>query len=169
MRWTSRSPAKTRAAGRALASAFDEAGAVVVLTGPLGAGKTVFAKGVAEGLGLAGDALASPTFVLASELETPGGLRLVHADLYRVESLGELEAAGWWDWLAPGTVVLVEWGERLPEALPPDRLELRLSGPTPDGGARSGEARARGAGAEAVLRRFEEALAAGAALAGATR
>ena len=96
------------------------------LGGALGAGKTVFAKGLAEGLGLPEERVTSPTFVIAQELPTPRGPRLVHADWYRVEHAEELDAAGLDDWLAPGTLLVVEWGERFPEALPSDRLEVHL-------------------------------------------
>jgi len=131
--WASPSPERTRelAAGlaRAVAAGAGEA-LVVALEGPLGAGKTVFAKGLAEGLGLDPARVASPTFVIASEYPVAhGGMeRLVHADLYRVGSAGELEAAGLRDWLEPGTLLVVEWADRLPGALPPDRLTVRFLG-----------------------------------------
>jgi len=150
MRWHSQSPAETRAAAHALAAGLGLDGGVVALLGPLGAGKTLFAKAVAEGLGAPGGASASPTFVIAHELPTPGGLRLVHADFYRVESAAELEAAGLRDWLEPGTLLLVEWGDRFPEALPKDRLEVRLAH-GPEAESRQLEARAGGPAAAALL------------------
>jgi len=77
MPWHSRSPAETRALARALGESVEAEGLVVALSGPLGAGKTVFAKGVAQGLGLDPAWLASPTFVIAAELEdvAAGNLR----------------------------------------------------------------------------------------------
>ncbi|MAE93674.1 MAG: tRNA (adenosine(37)-N6)-threonylcarbamoyltransferase complex ATPase subunit type 1 TsaE [Deltaproteobacteria bacterium] len=137
MSWPSRSPEETRALGRNLARALAERsqgrGWVVSLIGPLGAGKTQFAKGVAEGLGVPASQVASPTFVIANEWSSPGGGRLVHADWYRIESELELETAGLHDWLAPGTGLLVEWGDRFPAALPADRLEVRIdAGAGPD-------------------------------------
>jgi tRNA threonylcarbamoyladenosine biosynthesis protein TsaE len=154
MRWRSRAPSETRTAGRELAEEVGPRGAVVALIGPLGAGKTVFAKGVAEGLAIPPALLASPTFTIAHELAAPGGLRLVHADLFRIESPGELEAAGWLDWLAPGTLLLVEWADRWPEELPPERLELRLAFVPEGEGERDLDARAFGAGAAALLERW---------------
>lgn len=154
MRWRSRSPADTRAAGRELAREVGPDGAVVALAGELGAGKTVFAKGVAEGLGIPPELLASPTFTIAHEIEAPGGLRLVHADLFRIESPAELEAAGWLDWLAPGTLVVVEWADRWPGELPAERLEVRLEIVPAGDGEREIEARARGAEAAALLERW---------------
>ncbi len=158
MRFDSRSPEATRAAGAGLARAA-RTGLVVALMGDLGSGKTVFAKGVAEGLGLDPAQVQSPTFVIACEYRVPGQgplRRLVHADLYRLEdAAAELEGAGLSDWLAPDTLLLVEWADRAPEVLPDDRLEVRLA--SAGGGAPEGrvlEIRARGVEAEAVLRRW---------------
>lgn len=163
MLFRSRSPDETRALAKALAASVGEDGLVVTLSGALGAGKTVFAKGLAEGLGLDPERVASPTFVIAQELATPAGLRLVHADWYRLERAEELETAGLEDWLAPGTLLAVEWGERFPEALPADHLAVRLRAGPPAEGAAPGEAAARtveasagGARAEAALARWRQ-------------
>lgn len=153
----SRSPAETRALARVLADEIDARGLVIALVGPLGAGKTVFVKGLAEGLGVDEGLLSSPSFVIANELKTPAGVRLVHADLYRVESEGELESAGWLDWLAAGSVVAIEWGDRFLQALPRDHLEVRLSGA--DAGRperRTLEVRAGGPVSEAALERWRK-------------
>jgi tRNA threonylcarbamoyladenosine biosynthesis protein TsaE len=130
----SRSPAETAATAQALARAIDAGGLVVALVGPLGAGKTVFVQGLARGLGIDPARVTSPTFVIAAHHEDPAGTHpLVHADLYRVESERELEAAGWLDWIAPGTVVAAEWGDRFPGAFPADSLEVRIAAPAPEG------------------------------------
>jgi tRNA threonylcarbamoyladenosine biosynthesis protein TsaE len=153
----SRNPAETRSLARHLAREIDSRGLVIALIGPLGAGKTVFAQGLAAGLDLDQGLLSSPTFVIANELRTSGGVRLVHADLYRVESEGELESAGWLDWLADGSVVAVEWGDRFPEALPRDHLEVRLSGADPSRPERRTlEVRAGGPVSQAALERWRE-------------
>jgi tRNA threonylcarbamoyladenosine biosynthesis protein TsaE len=155
MEFHSRNPAETRALARGLAREIDRSGLVIALVGPLGAGKTVFAKGLAEGLDVDERLLSSPSFVIANELKTPGGVRLVHADLYRVEDEGELESAGWLDWLEDGSVVAVEWGDRFPEALPRDHLEVRLSGIDPDRPERRTlEMRAGGPVSQAALARW---------------
>jgi tRNA threonylcarbamoyladenosine biosynthesis protein TsaE len=103
-------------------------GLLVALVGPLGAGKTVFVKGLAEGLGVDPRLVASPTFVIAHEYPAgrAGGRPLAHVDLYRVASEAELESAGFLDLLHAGAVLAVEWADRLPEALPADRLEVRI-------------------------------------------
>jgi tRNA threonylcarbamoyladenosine biosynthesis protein TsaE len=154
MRWRSRSPEETRAAARELAAELAKSGGAVALLGELGAGKTAFAKGVAEGLGVPPGLVASPTFTIAQELPTAAGLRLVHADLFRVESLAELEAAGFEDWLGPGVLLLVEWADRVPGALPDDHLEVRLAAGADDPGARDLEVRAHGRSSEALLARW---------------
>ena len=115
---------------------------VVALVGPLGAGKTEWVKGLAEGLGVDPSLVASPTFVIASEY--PGRRRLAHVDLYRIESEAELEAAGFVDLLAPGTVVAVEWADRFPRALPADRVEVRIERPAAAPEEREIELRATG-------------------------
>jgi tRNA threonylcarbamoyladenosine biosynthesis protein TsaE len=160
LRLRSRSPEASRAAACALARSLDERGLLVALAGPLGAGKTVFVKGLAEGLGIDPARVASPSFVIASEYEAPSGARLAHLDLYRVESAGELEAAGFLDLLEPGALVAVEWADRFPEALPADRLELRLERPVGEtaGAQRVLSAEGLGAVAAEVLDRWREAI-----------
>jgi tRNA threonylcarbamoyladenosine biosynthesis protein TsaE len=162
LRWRSRSPEATRQAARALAAALPAEGLVVALCGPLGAGKTLFAKGLAEGLGIDPAAVASPTFTIAHEHVAPDGRRLAHVDLFRIESQSELEAAGFLDWLEPGCVVVVEWSDRLPEALPAERIEVRLERPDPEGAPteRVLSAVASGPAARAALARWSAALAA---------
>jgi tRNA threonylcarbamoyladenosine biosynthesis protein TsaE len=152
------SPEATREAGRLLGAAIAREGALVSLEGPLGAGKTVFAKGVAEGLGVDPGALASPTFVIAHEYAAPGGRALVHVDCYRVAGASELESAGLLDWLAPGAVVLVEWGDRFPDALPPDRLRVVLARTPGEDSRRELSAVGSGPAAEALLARWSVGL-----------
>ena len=156
--WRSRSPDETRALARGLAAALADEGLVVSLVGALGAGKTEFAKGLAEGLGLAPAALASPSFTIAHELPLRGRAgtlrRLVHADWFRVRSLVELEAAGLDDWLTADAVLAVEWGDRFPEALGAETLEVRLE--ECGDGSRRVEATAGGARPAAVLARWSE-------------
>jgi tRNA threonylcarbamoyladenosine biosynthesis protein TsaE len=112
-----RSEAETKAIGRRL-GAMLRAGDVVGLVGDLGAGKTQFTKGVAEGLG--SDAVVtSPTFVLMNTYE--GRLPLRHYDLYRLEQV-EMASLGFDD-VRETSAVVVEWGEKAGEALG-ERLEI---------------------------------------------
>ena len=100
-----------------------EAGDVLCLWGELGAGKTVFAKGFGLGLGIE-DTISSPTFVLMGEYA--GRLPLFHIDLYRLASAEEALEGGLLDDRQTTGVVLVEWPDRLGEALPPDRLDVEI-------------------------------------------
>jgi tRNA threonylcarbamoyladenosine biosynthesis protein TsaE len=161
LRWISPSPEATHEAGRRLAAAIDPGGLAIGLVGPLGAGKTAFVKGLAAGLGLDPALVASPTFVIVSEYATPHGLRLAHVDCLRVESETELEAAGFLDLLVPGVVLAVEWSDRFPQALPADRLELRLTRALGPGAVARRElnAVAFGPTARAALARWQAALA----------
>jgi tRNA threonylcarbamoyladenosine biosynthesis protein TsaE len=121
-------PRETRAIGHALGS-HAHAGALVALIGPLGAGKTELAKGVAEGLGVT-SVVNSPTFVLMNE--HVGRLRLYHIDAYRLDDPEEALAAGLFDDRQAAGVAVVEWADRLADRLPAERLELTLA-PEPVG------------------------------------
>jgi tRNA threonylcarbamoyladenosine biosynthesis protein TsaE len=147
------SPDATRAAGRLLGKAFGPEGGVVALTGPLGAGKTLFVKGLAEGLGIAPELVASPTFVIAAEYPLGRGRVLCHVDLYRLATAEELDETGFRDSLVPGNVVAIEWSDRLPGALPPDRLTVAI-GPGTGGSQRVLDAIASGPVARSLLERW---------------
>jgi tRNA threonylcarbamoyladenosine biosynthesis protein TsaE len=101
-------------------------GHCLALCGPLGAGKTLFAKAAAEGMGLPFELLSSPSFALVHSYESPRGL-LSHADWYRLESLDELYMAGVYDVDWPGGISFVEWADRFPSALPEEFLLLSLA------------------------------------------
>lgn len=120
----SASPDATRALAARLASVA-EAGDVLCLWGDLGAGKTVFAKGFGAGLGVK-DTISSPSFVLMGEYA--GRLPLFHIDLYRLASAREALDGGLLDDRQATGVVLIEWPDRLGEAIPPDRLDVRIDG-----------------------------------------
>jgi tRNA threonylcarbamoyladenosine biosynthesis protein TsaE len=119
---TSTSPEATRDLGRRLAAAL-RAGDVVALQGDLGAGKTVFAQGLAAGMQVAGR-VTSPTFIIMRCHAGVAG-RLFHVDAYRLTSGLELVDMGLDDWLAEG-VVAVEWAEKVADVLPADHLEIRF-------------------------------------------
>ena len=132
----------TYALGRALAGAatpLPADGLVVALHGDLGAGKTLFVKGVAAGLGIGGDAqVVSPTFTIARSYPAPGGVVLHHLDAYRLGGGEELEGIGFEDMRGPGRLTCVEWAERVADALPEDRIDLWLElHPGPEGDDRS--------------------------------
>jgi tRNA threonylcarbamoyladenosine biosynthesis protein TsaE len=119
-------PADTRAFGERLAAVL-RAGDLVVLTGPLGAGKTVIAQGVGAGLGVRGD-ITSPTFVIARVHPGPR-VPLVHVDAYRLgavaDPVGEVDALDL-DASVDESVTLVEWGAEVVHQLSDEFLEIRL-------------------------------------------
>lgn len=112
---------ETRAFAQKLAQTLPE-GALVLLTGPVGAGKTTLVKFIAEALGFKGE-VTSPTYTLIHEYPTPAGL-VVHIDAYRMVNQGELYHLGLEDYLPEARLVLIEWGR--PEVFP-DSLEVRLT------------------------------------------
>jgi tRNA threonylcarbamoyladenosine biosynthesis protein TsaE len=121
---TSPDPDTSTRLGRAL-GAVAQAGDLVCLWGELGAGKTHIAKAFGTGLGVI-DIIASPSFVLMSEYE--GRLPLFHIDPYRLVSAEDALAGGLIDERQATGVTLVEWPERLGDALPVDRLDIRIDG-----------------------------------------
>ena len=129
--------ADTRAVGRRLASLL-RAGDIVLLAGDLGAGKTVFASGIAEGLGVE-DPVVSPSFVLVRRYA--GLMSMIHADLSRVGSSGEIEdldlASD-----AAGGVLVVEWGDVSEQSFGDDVLMVRIT--LDDEGVRTIELQPRG-------------------------
>lgn len=124
-RWRAATVEETRALGRRLAAELAPDG-VLLLCGDLGAGKTVLAQGVAEGLGIDPAQVQSPTFTILREHEGAGG-RLLHLDLYRLEP-AEAGALGIEECFAGPGVKVVEWPERLPfDPSPALRLQLRIA------------------------------------------
>ncbi|MEW6522337.1 MAG: tRNA (adenosine(37)-N6)-threonylcarbamoyltransferase complex ATPase subunit type 1 TsaE [Bacillota bacterium] len=129
-------------------------GLVVVLTGPLGAGKTRLAQGVAWGLGVE-ESVKSPSFTLASEYE--GRLPMYHLDLYRLDS-HQLDGLGLEEYLETDGVTLVEWGEKAQALLPEDFLSVEIAFEPQEPGARIIKLRAYGPRSLAVQQGLEAEL-----------
>jgi tRNA threonylcarbamoyladenosine biosynthesis protein TsaE len=119
----SRTPAETRAIGSQVGELLCP-GDVVCLAGPMGAGKTTLAQGIAAGLGV-GEPVCSPTFTLIQEY--PGRLPLWHVDAYRLRGAAEALDLGLDEFVRLGGVTLIEWPERIGGALPGERLDALLS------------------------------------------
>jgi len=134
------SPEETLDLGRRIGRAANP-GDVLALVGDLGAGKTVLAKGVAEGLGAASAReVVSPTFVLCREY-LDGRLPLYHFDAYRLRGAADLEGIGASEIFGGEGLSLVEWADRAPQALPADRLEVNLEVTGPESRRLTFEAR----------------------------
>jgi tRNA threonylcarbamoyladenosine biosynthesis protein TsaE len=106
-----------------------QAGDLVLLIGPLGAGKTTLAQGIGAGLGVAGP-VVSPTFVIA-RVYRGGRLPMVHVDAYRLGGVDEVDDLDL-DAVVGESVTVVEWGEGLVESLAENRLEVRIQRPAGD-------------------------------------
>ena len=115
---------ETRALGAGLGR-WASAGDIVACRGALGAGKTTFVQGFAEGLGVGGDDyVRSPTFALVHTYH--GRIPLYHFDFYRLSSCAEVQDIGFEEYLEAGGVVIIEWADKFPEILPPMRLEVSI-------------------------------------------
>jgi tRNA threonylcarbamoyladenosine biosynthesis protein TsaE len=132
LRLSSGSVERTREIGARL-SAFLVPADVILLGGSLGAGKTAFVQGLLRALGVPGP-ITSPTFSLVRSYRA-AGLELFHADMYRLDDLGQIRELGLEDEVDQGGVALIEWGERAAPLFGRDFLEVRLDlGPLGDSG-----------------------------------
>ena len=119
---TTHSQDETADVGRRLAPALS-AGAVLLLVGDLGAGKTALVRGLAEGLGVPPDEVSSPTFTLMQEYRG-GRVPLIHVDLYRLNDAREIDELGLEE-LGLNSVLAIEWAEKLPRPIA-DAIEVRI-------------------------------------------
>lgn len=99
---------------------------IICLFGPLGAGKTVLTKGIAQGLGIQKEKVTSPSFVLIREY-AQGKFPLYHFDLYRLNDPRDILCLGYEEYLYAQGVSVIEWGERLKYLLPKEFLKIELS------------------------------------------
>ena len=143
-----RSAEETRALA-ALVAPLCRGGDVVLLVGDLGAGKTTFAQGFAAGLGVEGP-VTSPTFALVRQYRCGAGSpvrTLIHADVYRTGSVGEIADLALAELVEEDAVALVEWGDVAAPALGADALEITLDAPDPVGAPEWRTLAVRGRGA----------------------
>lgn len=124
--FTTTSPEQTIARGRSFVETLS-AGDVVCLKGDLGAGKTHFVKGMAEGLGIDGDDVSSPTFTLINEYY--GDKTLYHFDCYRMESPREALEIGAEEYFYGEGVTVIEWPERIISLIPSNAIWISIEAP----------------------------------------
>ncbi|MCL2373990.1 MAG: tRNA (adenosine(37)-N6)-threonylcarbamoyltransferase complex ATPase subunit type 1 TsaE [Treponema sp.] len=130
----SSSPEETFSLGESFASLLTK-GSIVALGGPLGAGKTCFAQGIAKGLGLA-EAVTSPTYPIICEYEiflpavappaAPATAVLYHIDAYRLNGSEDFTAIGGDDIILSDGISLIEWSERIEDSIPPESLRVDI-------------------------------------------
>ena len=123
MIYETNSPEETFAIAKSLGEQA-KPGTVYTLTGDLGVGKTVFAQGLACGLGIE-EAINSPTFTIV-QVYDEGRLPFYHFDVYRIGDIEEMEEIGYEDYFYGDGVCLVEWAELIEELLPANRMELLI-------------------------------------------
>ena len=125
MIFTSKSPTETQKFGaklaKQLASQKNRAPIQIDLLGEVGAGKTTFVQGMAQGLGLKTYTVSSPTFTMIHQYG-----HLIHVDLYRIEKQTEFETLGLEDYLAPGNILMIEWADRAPEFKTERQIQIRF-------------------------------------------
>lgn len=120
---TTHGPEATEALGERLGARL-RVGDVVALVGPMGAGKTVLARGIAHGAGARGY-IASPSFVVIREYQGP--VRVAHVDFFRIEKPDEVLHLGLDDLIEGEGIVLIEWADRVPGVLPPDHVLVQCA------------------------------------------
>jgi len=128
LRLETHSAAQTQGLGAELACLLDDIpGGIIALVGDLGAGKTTFTQGLAQGLGISA-AVTSPTFVLINRYVGADGRVLQHADCYRLgNAAAEMWDVGLVDLFAGDDIVVVEWADRIPGLFPDDYLEIAFA------------------------------------------
>ncbi len=124
--FTTNSPAETHALAKKIGAAI-RPGTCVAFFGGLGAGKTTFTRGLAEGMGLP-DLVSSPTFALVNEYHAAGCVSVYHFDMYRVTSPEALETTGFWDYPLENSVFVIEWAENIEDDLPEPLLRITITG-----------------------------------------
>ncbi|MEE3357421.1 MAG: tRNA (adenosine(37)-N6)-threonylcarbamoyltransferase complex ATPase subunit type 1 TsaE [Lachnospiraceae bacterium] len=121
--YITKSPEETREFGRQMAEAA-KPGDVIALTGDLGVGKTVFTKGIAEGLEIT-EPVSSPTFTILQEYES-GRMPLYHFDVYRIGDPEEMDEVGFDDFVYGQGLCLIEWAELIQEIMPEHYTQITI-------------------------------------------
>ncbi|MGI5896342.1 MAG: tRNA (adenosine(37)-N6)-threonylcarbamoyltransferase complex ATPase subunit type 1 TsaE [Oscillospiraceae bacterium] len=122
MEFTTHSAAETERLAAAFAKQLPP-GSILAFVGGLGAGKTAFTRGLAQGLGVTGE-VSSPTFALVHEYQ--GNPALIHFDMYRVTTLDDLYTTGFFDYLDGNNILAIEWSENIEAALPEEAIFIQI-------------------------------------------
>ncbi len=100
---------------------------LIALYAPMGAGKTTFTAAICRILGVANDAVSSPTFSIVNEYKSSSGDSLFHFDFYRIETIAEALDIGLFDYLDSGSMCIMEWPEKIEDILPEETVRVRIS------------------------------------------
>ena len=119
-----------RAAGEFLKET--EGHKLIAFYAPMGAGKTTFTTAICRVLGVAQDAVSSPTFSIVNEYRLPDGEPVFHFDFYRINKISEALDIGFYDYIDSGALCLMEWPENIEDLLPEETLRVSIS-VSPDG------------------------------------
>ena len=130
MEFISHTPQETERIGKLLGSMLTR-GDIIALAGELGTGKTTLVRGMAQGMGIEGNEVASPSFTLVNEYAGGGplakaSLPLYHIDLYRLDDEGDLLGIDYEEYIRGDGAVVIEWADRIPQAVPAESLWIRL-------------------------------------------
>lgn len=122
----SNSAAFTKKLGRRLSRVLSKSN-VILFSGELGGGKTTFISGLAEGLGL-NENLSSPSFTILNEYHIDNRLKFIHADIYRLENIDDINDTGLDDYLYDGfSIICVEWGDKIEDYIRKEYLKINLN------------------------------------------
>ena len=105
---------------------------LIAFYAPMGAGKTTFTTAICRILGVAQDAVSSPTFSIVNEYRLPDGEPVFHFDFYRINKISEALDIGFYDYIDSGALCLMEWPENIEDLLPEETLRVYIS-VSPDG------------------------------------
>lgn len=119
-----RTPEETIALAKRIGAKL-RAGDCIAYYGDLGAGKTTFTRGLAQGMGLP-DEVSSPTFAIVNEYHGKGSISLYHFDMYRIQSSDALETTGFYDYPMEESVFAVEWSENIEDAFPENVIRIQI-------------------------------------------
>ncbi|MCR5003622.1 MAG: tRNA (adenosine(37)-N6)-threonylcarbamoyltransferase complex ATPase subunit type 1 TsaE [Bacteroidales bacterium] len=100
---------------------------LVALYAPMGAGKTTFTSAVCRILGVAEDAVSSPTFAIVNEYRTASGEPMFHFDFYRINKIAEALDIGFYDYIDSGALCMMEWPENIEDILPEETLKVHIN------------------------------------------
>ena len=155
LRYDSKSELDTFELGKEIGQLI-ESGHIILLSGDLGAGKTLLVKGIGESLGLQKKEITSPSYTLVNEYQ--GQLALYHMDLYRLDTEAELYEIGFEEYLNREGVIVIEWPQLASDIIPPDFLHIKITVNNTNDEKRSFEIKAKGSNGNHLKEQLQERI-----------